>query len=120
MVFELHVDMEDGGSWDVVADQRDIAKWEVQPFGWPIGRLIGPDGEGDPSAVSLTFLRWLAWSASSRQQYTKLGWPEFNDVCVDVAELEDQAPDAVDALDPGQPAPSVTASSRSRKRRVNL
>lgn len=82
---EITVEMESGDTWDVVGDQRDLAKWEVQDF-------------HDPSRL-ITMTRFIAWSASLRQQKTKLSWEKFNAQCV---EARDMSPEDED-LDPTKP-----------------
>ncbi len=109
LVFELSVELDDGQEpYVVVADQRDVARWEVQDFGWPIIKM--------EDRASMVFFRFLAWSASFRQQRTALPWEQFDAILVeampvDDEEGEDAAPD--DAEDPGQPAPSGTPMSFS-------
>ncbi len=118
MTFELAVEMDDGRTFDVVADQRDIARWEVQPFGWPIVKM--------EDHASMGFFRFLAWSAATRQGHTTEPWADFDAHCVEAMPPDDEdgegssgegeggVPD--DADDPGRPAPSGTPSSRSRER----
>lgn len=98
--FELDVEMEGGTTYMVVADQRDIARFEVQPFGWPVVRI--------EENASMAFFRFLAWSAAARQQLTKLTWPDFDAQCVEAMPAGDakgESDAADDAADPGQPAP---------------
>lgn len=114
-LFELQVEMEDGTTTDVVADQRDIARWEIQDFGCPLNDI--------GTRMHLAY-RWLGWSALSRRGLTELSWPDFDRLCLEVRDLPEPA-DAADeaepseALDPGQPAPSASTSSRSRGGRTN-
>jgi hypothetical protein len=111
LLFELSVDMEDSEPFQVVADQRDIAKWEVQPFGSPFNE------NAERTLKGVTFLRFIAWSAASRQQLTRLSWADFDARCVEVNPLdEDKSAIPADADRPGRPAPSATRSSRSRTR----
>ena len=107
MTWELAVEMEDGATWVVVADQRDAAKWEVQPFGCPIK---------DIKARLFTALRFLAWSASTRQGRTELSWAEWDAACVEVGdpdEPEGEEGSADPLASPGQPGPSGEDSSTS-------
>lgn len=85
----LTVELEDGTTWDVTADQRDVAKFELQDF-------YAPDR-------IRTMVRFIAWNASQRQDLTKLGWPKFDQVCVDVSGAADEEPD----VDPTQPDQST-------------
>lgn len=94
--FPLTVELEDGKTWDVVADQRDAAAWEVQSFGCSTA-LAGTKG--------MAFGRFLAWSASKRQDLTKLDWAKFDRQCIEVTDQKVEEPP--DAADPGQPAASA-------------
>lgn len=114
--FELHVVMDNGITDDVVADQRDIAKFEIQSFGWPIQEL--------ETRPTMMFLRYLAWSVSVRQGLTDKAWDEWNEHCIEVFppdddETTDDADDAAapDPLEsPGPKALSAARTSRSRSR----
>jgi hypothetical protein len=66
----LTVEMADGGTWDVAVDQRDVAKWEMQPF-----------YSDDRITVRQ---RFLAYAASVRGKQTELTWGKFSDACVEV------------------------------------
>lgn len=110
-VIELDVEMEDGSTFSVVADQRDVARWEVQPFGCPAGEM--------DDSPSVTFLRFLAWSAAFRQQVTALKWDAFDAQCVEAMPPDDEEGEGsapADAEDPGRSAPSASRTSRSRDR----
>ena len=105
-LLEFVVEMEDGTTTDVVADQRDMAKWEIQPFGCAMSQL--------DSRMNLAY-RWLAWSAMSRRGMTDLKWDAFDAQCIEVRDLPDpEDAEPTDVEDPGQPAPSAAGSSRSR------
>lgn len=95
IVYEL----EDQPPAEVVADQRDVAQWELQPFGGPVA---------NEQPVGVTFWRFLAWSACRRRGETKLTWAQWTDQCVEADLAVD--PVAEDAEDPGQPGRSVTPS----------
>lgn len=108
LTFELRAEMEDGAVHDVVADQRDLAKWEVQPFGTSMEEM---------KSRLATAMRFLAWSALTRQGDIELKWVEFDARCIEVGDIpEAEASGAPDAVDPGKPARSATRSSASRKR----
>lgn len=84
-------------TWTVITDQRDLAKWEVQPG----GRVIRG---GDD--VTMTAMRYLAWSASTRQQLTTLTLAQWADLCIEcMPPDEDEAAVPADAEDPGTPTP---------------
>lgn len=95
MLFEMNVEMDGGEAYTVVADQRDVARWEIQPFGWPISRL--------EDQMSMQFFRFLAWAASVRQQRTADGWEVWSAKCVEVMPVEDEESELpADAEDPGR------------------
>lgn len=97
MLFELDVEM-DGDNpeqYTVVADQRDVARWEIQSFGWPISQL--------EEKVSMQFFRFLAWAASVRQQKTMESWDAWTARCIEVMPVEDEESELpADAEDPGR------------------
>jgi hypothetical protein len=111
LLFEFDVEMDDGEKFQVVADQRDVAKFEVQPFGFPFN-------ESAEQHLGMGTMRFLAWSAAYRQQLTKLEWLAFDAQCVEAMPPDDEeaSPVPADASHPGQQAPSATPSSRSRTR----
>ena len=95
--YPMTVEMEDGRTWEVTGDQRDVARWEIQPFGGPVSRM---------SEKLFTFGRFVAWSASVRQGLTDLSWETFDQQAIEVNEQE--RPEASDAEDPGNRAASDT------------
>lgn len=112
LIMELSVEMEDGTRHTVVADQRDIARFEVQPFGFPVAQM--------EDRLSMGMLRFLAWSAMVRQQLTKLTWDAFSNQCVEALPLDDEETSVpADATDPGKPGRSGGRSSGSRTGRSN-
>jgi hypothetical protein len=96
LTFDLNVEMEDGSTYQVVADQRDMAKWEVQPFGSSFQNALNGERQ-------LLFTRWVAWSASVRRGLTELSWDDFDNKCVEVTPVSDGDGEVNDA-DPGNPA----------------
>lgn len=108
--FGLQVELEDGLTFTVTADQRDVAKWELQPFGWPMQEM--------ESRPMMTFFRFLAHSAAVRCKLTDLfKWDDFDAKCLEVMPIDEDDEEA-DPLAPGQSAPSATPTSRSRKPRA--
>lgn len=103
MTIELEVLVEGFEPYLVVADQRDFARWEAQPFGGPISSFA--------SAPSLMCLRFLAWSASFRQQRTLAQWDEFDAALVEAmpAGDDDEDGDGGD-VPPGHAAPSAAST----------
>lgn len=100
MTFDLRVELEDGSTWDVHTDQRDMARWEMQKFGGPVGEL---------EQKMMTALRFMAWSASKRQGLTVLTWDVFDEQCIEALPLDlEESDGADDAEDPGRTAPSDT------------
>jgi hypothetical protein len=80
----IHVEMEDGRIWDAVVDQRDYAKWEIQPF----------YGDDRPQ----TMCRFLAYAASLRtgKLDKDVSWPAFNASCIEATDVIQEQPE----LDP--------------------
>jgi hypothetical protein len=94
MTYDLHVELDDGTEYDVRADQRDVAKWEMQPFGSSFFQV-----GFKPHA----FMRYVAWSGARRAEQTTLSWDQFDAQCVEVSDRT--KPEAVaDAEDPTSPA----------------
>lgn len=96
MLMEIDVEMEGGDTYQVVADQRDMAKWEVQPFGCSFNEF---------ESRGMTAIRFLAWSALSRQQKITMKWDEFNAQCIEAMASGDD--EDTDADNPGQTVPSA-------------
>jgi len=92
--FSHRVRMADGSEFVAKSDQRDIAKWELEPFGCGFFEVW--------TKAPFTFARYLAWSGSRRAKQHALSWTEWGDQCVDVEEEEDQQP-----ADPGNPVASA-------------
>jgi len=98
MLFELDVEMDGGERYVVVADQRDVARWEVQSFGWPVSQI--------EEKASMGFFRFLAWAASVRQQRTTQTWDDWSAKCIEVLPVDDEESELpADAADPGPTAP---------------
>lgn len=96
MLFELTVEMDGdtAGPYVVIADQRDVARWEIQSFGWPIVKV--------EEQASMQFFRFLAWAASVRQQKTQDGWDAWSARCVEVMPVDDEESELpADVSDPG-------------------
>jgi hypothetical protein len=87
--FRIGFELEDGTTGTVTADQRDIAEFEVQPFGLAYNVA---------DARPFTFLRFLAWHAGRRQKLHNVPTYEaWKGVCVyaydaDMREDEDEGP----------------------------
>lgn len=90
---KIAVEMADGREFTAVVDQRDLAAAEAQ----------FPDGVG-----RFTEVRFLAWSALSRELAIAVPWDKFNKA--DCVEARDPNPDEVTALDPTQSAASAGSS----------
>ncbi len=88
------VEMEDGRTFEIVVDQRDVAAFELEPFGSPFTQV---------APRVMTFMRWTAWHALVRTKalsprvYT---WPEFNVECVEVRDPEEAVSSEVDPTTP--------------------
>lgn len=97
LAVELAVEMDDGQTHVVVADQRDYARLETQP-----------------EAGMHTRVRFLAWSALTRQQRITSTFERFNTVdCVEVTVTDDPDQGDEQGLDPGRPDTSGGNSSTS-------
>jgi hypothetical protein len=95
MVFDLVITNEDGSTVEVRADQRDVAMWEMQPFGSSAAQALGNK--------TFYFTRWLAWHALRRTKKTTLEWSDWNDATPAVEFATDEEGDVPD---PGNPAAS--------------
>ena len=125
---ELLAEMADGATHQVVADQRDFAKWEIQEFADnSVYQVV--DGKRMETVQSRTHLktRFLGWSAMTRQGLTSVPFDKFNEVdCIEVNSPDDENGEGEQGLDPGQTeAGDVSTSishagraSRSRKSSV--
>ena len=90
---KIAVTMADGRELTAMTDQRDLAAIE-EKF---------PDGAGQ-----FTQVRYMAWTALSRELAISMPWEKFNkSECV---EARDPKPDEVEVLDPTQPAQSGASS----------
>lgn len=98
--FKIHVEPEVGDPFDVMTDQRDVAAWELEPFGGPIVEY---------RAKVYTFCRFVAWHALKRQGKTKMAFRNWSDTIVDCLERDD-VEGADEQQDPGTPAPSAGIS----------
>lgn len=81
MKFNLHVEMEDGATYDVVADQRDVGAWEIYSE--------GRDFSSHPHSA----MRYLAWSALTRKRLISGNdslWENFGGKCVEVSSTADE------------------------------
>lgn len=97
---EYEVEFSDGRIELVVADQRDMAKWEVQDF-------------YDPSRMHLQ-VRFYAWSALNREQRYTSSFDKFNKVeCVSVShpsadeDEDEEEQEGGQGLDPGRSDPGA-------------
>ncbi len=90
--FHIEVEMEGAETYTLVADQRDLAKYEVQDFYDP---LVGRRH---------TSMRFLAWSASVRQGRTKLPWEKFNEQCIEARDPKEDEPEELDPTNQDQSA----------------
>jgi hypothetical protein len=94
--FNYRVTIEGQDPFDVVADQRDIAAFELQPFGCPFYEV---------ATRPFTFARFISFRSARRNGKYAGTWDEFGDQCVSVESLDEEgeAPEA----DPGSPAVSA-------------
>lgn len=94
IAIKLSVELESGETYEVTADQRDLAALEVSDYG---------------SAVH-NRARYLAWNASRRVKRYTGTWEKFNtDECAEVISLDEEGPAADDdSLDPGRSDQNAT------------
>lgn len=93
---DLEAVMEDGRTLKIAADQRDFAKWEIQP-----------EATGQ---TAITRMRFLAWSSAFRQQLYKGSFVEFNELdCIEVGTPDNGESEEAGGLDPGRSAASADA-----------
>lgn len=96
--FTYKIAMDDGAAFEVVADQRDIAAFEREPFGCSFFAM---------ASRPYTFYRWTAWHAAKRAGSTKLDWEGFDARCMEVDDITPQPAKDDDSGDPGHPAASA-------------
>jgi len=96
MRFEYTATMEDGSTLDVVADQRDVAAFEVSPNGCSFL---------EATSKPFTYARYMAWHAARRGKLTTLTWEDWDAQCVQVDSRDEK--DDLEASDPGQPVASA-------------
>jgi len=96
MRFEFVAVMEDGARYPVVADQRDIAAFEIHPDGCSFREYL---------TRPFTFARFCSWHALVRQRTVDMSWTDFDAACVEVETKDEDEP--ADAEDPGQPVASA-------------
>jgi hypothetical protein len=104
---ELVAEMDDGSTHHVIADQRDYARWEVQP-------------DADDARYHLK-ARFLAWSAMTRQGLTTTPFSRFNlNDCVEVhVPDDDESAEGEQGLDPGRKEAGAASTSTPRATRGN-
>jgi hypothetical protein len=95
MEFHYRAKLEGGIEFEVRPDQRDVALFEVQPFGGGFGEAL--------VARPFTFARFITWSAAKRTKTTALTWEQFNAQCIEATSLDDE-----DDAQAGGPAKAVT------------
>lgn len=102
VLYHLKAEFEDGLELTVVADQRDVAAWEQQPFGTSGLEL---------SARAYSAFRFMAFNAMRRQGLVdaSMTWKGFSATCVQVM-IDDDA-EAAGAVDPGRPVRPEDSSS---------
>lgn len=92
IILNFAVEMEGGERWEVVGDQRDVARYEQQSFYDPDKRV--------------TAARFMAYTASVRAGKTRLSWPQFDDKCIEVGDPDGGTVE----VDPTRPVPSAGIS----------
>lgn len=96
LALDYTVHMEDGTKIEVTVDQRDIAAFELQPFGRSFDAV---------KPVIFTFMRFTAWHALHRRYKTYKGsWEDFQLECVEVTDVQQSGEVAAD------PTPADTSA----------
>jgi hypothetical protein len=96
-IFNYRVTIEGQDSFEIVADQRDIAAFELQPFGCAFYEV---------GSRPFTFARFISFRAAKRNGKYTGTWDEFCDQCVSVESLDEE-----DAPQPDPGSPAVSAGS---------
>lgn len=98
----IWVQMEDQTEYQITVDQRDIAAFEVQPFGVTFSKA---------ATVLHTFTRWTAWHALTRTKKIKMSWGVFSEQCVFASDVDPAELDKAVEPDPTRPDLSGDTSS---------
>jgi hypothetical protein len=93
--YSMEAEMEDGTVHQIDADQRDVAAWEIAPF--------GTSGNEMGQRIHLA-MRYMAWHFLKRTKATKSTFDKFNEECVEVRDAG--TPEGDEGLDPGPTAPT--------------
>lgn len=96
----MTIHMEDGTTYEVIVDQRDVSAFEVQPFGRPFKQV---------DEVIFTFMRWTAWHAMGRNKLDMpswMSWKDFDKKCIEVTD-QGQEGEEEQKVDPTIPAASA-------------
>lgn len=89
---KLDVELDSGETYQVVADQRDLAALEAQD---------------DIADTMFTRARYLAWSAAKRTKRYAGTWESWNTLdCAEVVSADDEAEEG-EGLDPGRKGQSA-------------
>lgn len=97
---QLDCEMVDGTTFSVVTSTRDLAKLEAHT------------GTADAfEKAPISSMRYMAWTAATRQQLTALSWEEFDEQLEEAMPPEEEAGADDEGLDPGQPAALASPSS---------
>lgn len=83
-VMQVKVRYDDGTEVEASIGQRDVARWEAQPFG----------GQKAIDEKPVTFARYVSWSALQRSRQARdLPWPRWDEIVDEVEVIEtDDAP----------------------------
>lgn len=101
---KYHVYMEDGTEYDVIVHQREIARFEAQPFGVSFAKALE---EG-----VFTLMRWTAWKVLWDRRDYKGSWDVFDQECLEVTDFMPDGPEI--GVDPTRSEASAEDSSSSR------
>jgi hypothetical protein len=85
----LEAEMRDKQTHAIVADQSDVAEWEMQPFYAPERHTVA--------------VRFFAYSALLREGKFKGSWEKFKKECLEVRVARTKGQDEVDPTQSDQP-----------------
>jgi hypothetical protein len=107
---QLDCELTDGTTFSVVTTSRDLAKLEAH---------TGTADAFEKAPVSS--MRYMAWTAATRQGLTELSWEEFDEQLEEAMPPDEEEGAGADdeGLDPGHPAQPASPSSRSAGRRAS-
>lgn len=81
----IHVELEDGTSFDVTTSNKDYLRWDKTP-----APLKGVAKDTTFQDVPFVFASFLAWAAAQRQGLTELTWRDFQEQAEVVEQIKQE------------------------------